>query len=274
MRRLIIIPMVFSISLSLFSQTKMFINKTSGTDSLWLSDIKSIYFKTYSQDTMQRLVAYYPFSGNANDVSGNGNNGMNHGAALTSDRFGTSNSAYHFADGSNISIPELFDDTVSAFTVAVWIMKDNVDNNSNIIFYKDPNQGEAALCINKTTTDTTLMFSVNIETGVPSAQNWYAYAMPDTLKAHTYYFIVGRYIRGVKVELLINGQLMGSTALPNSSSLHKQSYPAVRSAIGIHSVLLSNTYWNGVIDDIRVYNRALSDSEVQSLYHEGGWTGN
>ena len=42
------------------------------------------------------LVAYYPFNGNANDVSGNGNNGVVFGATLTSDRFGIADSAYYF----------------------------------------------------------------------------------------------------------------------------------------------------------------------------------
>ena len=42
------------------------------------------------------LVAYYPFNGNANDESGNGNDGTNYGAALTTDRKGNPNSAYSF----------------------------------------------------------------------------------------------------------------------------------------------------------------------------------
>ncbi|CAN5664572.1 hypothetical protein BH11BAC1_BH11BAC1_00100 [soil metagenome] len=42
------------------------------------------------------LVAWYPFTGNANDSSGNANDGTVYNAVLTADRFGTSNSAYHF----------------------------------------------------------------------------------------------------------------------------------------------------------------------------------
>jgi hypothetical protein len=42
------------------------------------------------------LVAYWPFNGNANDESGNGNNGINYGATATSDRNGNSNSALSF----------------------------------------------------------------------------------------------------------------------------------------------------------------------------------
>ena len=50
------------------------------------------------------LVAFYPFCGNANDESGNGNNGTVNGATLTTDRFGNLNSAYSFSN-STISVP-------------------------------------------------------------------------------------------------------------------------------------------------------------------------
>jgi hypothetical protein len=46
------------------------------------------------------LVGYWPFNGNANDISGNGNNGTVNGATLTTDRFGNTNSAYSF-DGND-----------------------------------------------------------------------------------------------------------------------------------------------------------------------------
>lgn len=51
------------------------------------------------------LVAYYPFSGNANDFSGNKNNPIFNNATLTTDRFGNANSAYHFNGSNYIDIP-------------------------------------------------------------------------------------------------------------------------------------------------------------------------
>ncbi|MCC7030850.1 MAG: hypothetical protein IT257_11135, partial [Chitinophagaceae bacterium] len=48
----------------------------------------------------QGLVAYYPFNGNTNDASGNGNNAVNNGAALTADNWGNANGAYYF-DGND-----------------------------------------------------------------------------------------------------------------------------------------------------------------------------
>jgi hypothetical protein len=65
------------------------------------------------------LVGYWPFCGNANDMSGNGNNGTVNGATLTKDRFGNTNSAYSF-DGVNdfisISSNNLFDFTINVPT--------------------------------------------------------------------------------------------------------------------------------------------------------------
>ncbi|MGA1867204.1 MAG: hypothetical protein ACMUJM_01530 [bacterium] len=67
------------------------------------------------------LVAYYPFDGIANDLSGNGNNGTVYGAALTEDRFGDANSAYRF-DGIDdyIEMDDALPDMESA-SVSVWV---------------------------------------------------------------------------------------------------------------------------------------------------------
>ena len=52
------------------------------------------------------LIAYYPFNGNVNDESGNGNNGTVYGAILTEDRFGNPNSAYDFNGiNANVQLP-------------------------------------------------------------------------------------------------------------------------------------------------------------------------
>ena len=59
-----------------------------------------LFSVTVSADTTTGLVAYYPFNGNANDESGNGNNGTINGAALAADKFGRINKACSF-DGAD-----------------------------------------------------------------------------------------------------------------------------------------------------------------------------
>jgi len=69
------------------------------------------------------LVAYYPFNGNANDMSGNANNGTVHGATLTTDRFGNPNSAYSFDGLSNyIEVPHTLQLNAFPITINTWFI--------------------------------------------------------------------------------------------------------------------------------------------------------
>jgi hypothetical protein len=81
------------------------------------------------------LVGWWPFNGNANDESGNGNNGTVNGATLTSDRFGNINQAYGF-DGNDwieMNIPQTIE-----FSVSVWF-NSSILNQSymGIVQHKD-----------------------------------------------------------------------------------------------------------------------------------------
>jgi Concanavalin A-like lectin/glucanases superfamily len=211
----------------------------------------------------QGLIAYYPFNGTADDASGNGNNGTNSGAILTSDRFGYRTSAYHFTNGAYIRIPDLFPATVSGFTFAVWVMKDTLDGQNHEIIFKGASQGETAIGI----TGPLLGFGVCLGN---DPYNWHSAIITDTLKARTWYFLVGRYTKGQKAELIVNGYLACSLAIQDLYLYQDASSIFNPSVIGTVPSQ-ANDGWNGIIDDIRVYNRALSDAEVQALYHEGGW---
>ena len=72
------------------------------------------------------LVAYYPFSGNASDGSGNGMDGTTYGATLTTDRYGFPNSAYRFNGSSWIQLPdEILPVSASELTISFWVLADN-----------------------------------------------------------------------------------------------------------------------------------------------------
>ncbi len=85
------------------------------------------------------LVAHYPFNGNANDESGNGNHGTPNGATLTTDRFGNTDSAYSFDGSTNyISIPDnpnINVQTGESFTISYWT-KHNAQNNGKYMISK------------------------------------------------------------------------------------------------------------------------------------------
>lgn len=218
------------------------------------------------------LIAYYPFNGSARDISGNLNDGFVIGATLTTDRFGMIKNSYHFVKGAYIRISELFPDSSTAFTIAVWIKKDTIDNGRHMVFYKGAQQGEVSIIF----TPGVLGFGVNLHVpgSPPNTQNWYAANVTDTLKANKYYFLVARYIKGNSINLCINGKQVSTTNVPNLNL--NSDLSSTFSAIGNHTEQSHSITdgWRGSIDDIRVYSRSLSNEEVQSLYHEGNWIGN
>ena len=67
------------------------------------------------------LVGWWPFNGNANDESGNGNNGMVNGATLSTDRFGANQSSYAFASGQTSITTSLLPPTrTGERSISVW----------------------------------------------------------------------------------------------------------------------------------------------------------
>jgi hypothetical protein len=204
------------------------------------------------------LVAYYPFNGNANDESGNGFHGTVLGAVLTNDRFGVPNRAYYFNGSSLINIPEVFPANVEGFTVSAWVKPEAIGGISHTILYKGSAQGEM---VNG-------LVGSQWGSSVKLANfTWYGVNTNDTPQVNRDYHVVTRYRRGVALEQWIDGVLLNSVPLP---SLDLITFSGYYSSIGSNHRQVE-ACWQGAIDDIRIYNRALSEAEIASLYHEGGW---
>jgi hypothetical protein len=204
------------------------------------------------------LVAYYPFNGNANDESGNGNNGTVHGTTSTSDRFGNANNAQYFNGSSYINYPELFSATQKAFSFSLWVEINNISSQSSIL-YKGSINGEFQVNaqVDK------FNFGIHLSSGL---YDWTTVASQDYVK-NKFYHLAGIYKQGNSIELWVNGILANTVSIP-SLNLY---VGATISSIGAYNNITYSQYVNGIIDDVRIYNRALSGSEIQALYHEGGW---
>jgi uncharacterized protein YaiE (UPF0345 family) len=89
------------------------------------------------------LTAWWPFTGNAADASGNGHNGIVSGAALSTDRNGVANSAYSF-NGINSKITVNDHDNLSfvshKFSISFWV---NFNSNPNKDLYVLCKRGES-----------------------------------------------------------------------------------------------------------------------------------
>jgi hypothetical protein len=212
-----------------------------------------------TQNLTGGLVAYYPFNGNANDESGNGNHGtVNGNVTLTTGRQNDMNGSYEFSGEvfNYISIPDNPSLNISSFTISAWI---NIPNDGGgYIVNKGRDILNGSYRLNTSDIGATTLYD-----GVNGAQFF------DNIPYNQWVMLTGT-VNGDIAKSYINGQLVVTETLSSVFSCNSPNEP----------LTIGNHYYNGVpdfyaypfkgkIDDIRIYSQALSDNEIQALYNEG-----
>jgi len=203
------------------------------------------------------LIAYYPFNGNANDETGNGPNGTVHGALVTTDRFGNPNSAYSFDgvdDYIDIGAPTTID-LETSYSVSAWIETDTISSTYGIIVaYRDRIDPSVVFQLDRAGTD--VRFVVRDSSGNIATATYF-----DALTPDNWYYVAG-VRRGDSVHIYLNG--VEGTPSSNTfgeiiaNDLKIGAIDCCR--LGIHHC------FNGSIDNVAIYNRSLSDTEIWALY--------
>ncbi len=202
------------------------------------------------------LVACYPFSGNAQDQSGFNNHGTNYGATLTTDRFGNANSAYSFNGSSYILVPNStsLSSPSSSITIAFWAI------TSVWSVWFGVNYGSV---LSKSNSATTCHYRVSlIGTGISGIINnkiWDYFIGTNDLNKWDFFVVT---MNNNTLNYYKNGVLIGQNSSPSTFSLSTNN-PLY---IGKDDPGFTD-YYTGKIDDIRIYNRAISYSEVVTLYN-------
>lgn len=200
------------------------------------------------------LVAHYPFNGNPNDATHNGHDGANNGATPTADRFAAPNSAYDFdgTDYINLNANRPLVGSQQALTIAAWFYPRSTSAGNIYIHRADFR-------------DVLLYWSPSdtlsgIKWELPSAHAVWHAVRSGTLPLSQWSHCVGTYDGSVQ-KLYINGILAGSDNWVGSVDFDSGFY-----AEGIGGKSSDSSYmFNGKIDDVRIYNRALSEQEIQQL---------
>jgi len=217
------------------------------------------------------LVGFWPFNGNANDESGNGNHGTVNGATLSADRSGKANSAYNFRGSSQTSnssggtdfikintINPLNTIIYDGLTISGWfklkdlnsissiinISNDDTKENYGVVFDRNTNLLNASIGVDGSST------IIALHSQNPSQINsWYNFVFSIDYLSNTSKL----YVNGILQEI--------SSERPIRTLLSK---------INIGIWQSENGYWyaNGEIDDIAIYNRALTEQEITALYTE------
>ena len=220
-----------------------------------------------TDDITDGLVAYYPFNGNANDESGNDNNGTPmSNVTLTTGVGGDSNGAYLFGGYDNpghISIPNSESLALSnAATISAYVKPTSwVSENG----YGSRVESGGVMCFFAKSHDRTGM--VFFVSGSDEGINNFASCSNNTLDIN--YQSQGNYLNkwthiayvftGSKVLLYVDGkQVAEKDYTPDFSTMNAQS-------LYLGKFRDSWYPFNGAIDEVRIYNRALSSSEIQQV---------
>jgi len=221
-----------------------------------------VSFTTLAGSTLPTngLVAYYPFNGNANDESGNGNNGTVNGATMTADRKGNVNKAYSFDGSNSIVLNQPF--LTGVFSLSIWVKITDLQPGvwgaifSNGILHGYGN-GFNAWLSNKNENIYFNKFPNGTSTGPSKAVN-----INDNL-FHNFIFVWDGLTGLSSAKIYHNGSLL-ATGEVTSTTINS----TWNLTFGFSKDSGLNFYFKGMLDDIRLYNRALTETEIQQLYNE------
>ena len=211
------------------------------------------------------LVGWWPFNGNANDESGNGNDGIAFETSTGLDRWSVPGPILFNGTGSQVVVANSVDFLSSALTLSTWVMplrddacivkKSNVTNAGELAFsltFNDNWNGQRGI--------RSIFGSNSCDPPFDSAQDWSSYGAAQVgIWSH----IVVTIDASGLVSHYINGELIFSTVRP----------PYVGCNSPTSTLRFGGAHWNndpewfeGAIDDIGIWNRALTDAEVMALY--------
>jgi Concanavalin A-like lectin/glucanases superfamily/Secretion system C-terminal sorting domain len=215
------------------------------------------------------LVGWWPFTGNANDSSGNGYNGTPlNGTMLISDRTGSLNSAFSF-DGTDDLIQTTlpYSDLIGAkaLSISAWINLGSISSfwGYSIITNHFPGSSQFAFALGGTNDGTNhrkLVFFFNSFSG--GSQAIYCPVRAININEWTH---VACSVKSDTVKFYVNGtQIYGQSVGFDSLSTEG---PAPNVKIGQGNPTTGfRQDWNGYLDDIGIWNRALDSCEIKDLY--------
>ena len=253
------------------------------------------------------LVAYWKFNGNANDSSGNGHNGTLEACPptvsgvglvitpnvtpgpvpnLTNDRFGHANSAYHFSNGGHIDVPYSPAFNPTAISISMWVRQDTagrIDHPADCYMislsrwngWKFQTQGTqrpfftyqldtSAVGTTYFNQDANVAMVVGTTVG---AGPWnHLVVTYDGVGAMTFY------INGVPTKTwtppAVRGAMMPISPtydLAIGSDLTNAAYSYLSTAA---NYIEYGGYWTGDMDDVMIYNIALTAPQVTQIYNQ------
>ncbi|RKZ74354.1 MAG: hypothetical protein DRR19_30180 [Candidatus Parabeggiatoa sp. nov. 1] len=206
------------------------------------------------------LVAYYPFDGNANDASGNGHHGTEHGNInYVQGKYGLAAnfdgdySQYIQIDASNL---------VGDLTISVWIISMGDFSNYRCIVSNEGTKGISSLRLMLWRETGKPVFDFTVNNRATGGQITGNVNLRSSLAHHLAVIRSGK-----TLKIFVDGNLVNSGIFNgNADTSDAPLFIGLSPYTGGSS---SGSYpFHGKIDELRIYNRALTDVEIQSLYKQ------
>ncbi|MGL2963690.1 LamG-like jellyroll fold domain-containing protein [Flavobacterium sp. RSB2_4_14] len=220
-----------------------------------------------SIDVSSGLIAFYPFDGNANDLSGNNNTGTVNGATLSTDRFGNTNSCYSFNGTTDfIKVNNSSSLNSSSISISGWFNTNNLPNgvqgNARAIISKWLQQSGCNIDAENYIVElATISNSARLVCATKFYNQTSFFSQNQIINTNTWYHFAFIHDEQTGGKLYINGVLISSNSLLGSKC-------STTNSLYIGADNLGNSLWrffNGKIDDIRIYNIALTQQQISYL---------
>jgi hypothetical protein len=210
------------------------------------------------------LIGCYPLDNNANDFSGNNYNGTALNLSPATDRFGNPNSAYHFSgSGSYIQLPTT-GYLINEFSYSLWCKPSNLPSpgGSSASYYSliaiGGTAADQSILLGNNASQANVGFGAGTWSSNIQPHHCYAGALPTTNQ--WYHVIMTR--TNATMNLYVNGVLICSISSGNISAGYLNQPLAATIGSRLNSSL---QLFHGDIDDVRIFNHALTQAEVLSM---------
>lgn len=229
---------------------------------LLLFSISLFTYSLYSQIPTSGLVSHWSFNGNANDLTNNANHGTVYGATLTTDRFGNLGKSYAFNGTNNYIETPISNLIVNEYSYSAWALTNSI-----------PNAGTGTYVLFVGTTGGSQCINTNNNVGVNNGWGGNGYNSTSPVQYITYQgsnLTTGQWVHIVltrssnAMKLYINCNLVKT----DSTTYNTLPYYGSSQILKIGTRDNNTGFFDGKIDDIRIYNRAINPNEVCALYNE------
>ena len=250
MNNKIILPLIFSSLLTLTSlKTAASQPKVNGLDYVKITP-------QFNSDQIGKvnlndsLLAHYSFDGSGDDKSGNNNHSLVNGTTGTKNRFGHEDNAFAFKNNF-ILTPDFSKILEDELTVTGWLYRNESSSGIEQVFEALTNVWEIFL-ETQTSSGNTLEFN-------HSGEKKFTIRSEAIPKEEWFHFAT--VIDNEKQAIYINGELVSSVSHTGSLEITT----AFRIGRDYEGKI---QYWDGAMDDFRIYERGLNEYEVEALYKD------